>query len=136
MEYASLVWYPLYMTQYMVPDKIHRKFLKYLSYKLNGIYPSRGIPMDSLLIRHNMTSLSARRDVNCANFLVKLISNKVDCSYILSTIGFNVPRLSSRHVNTFYIPPSRTNVFHHSPSRTMCNCFNKLIVEDIFMSHR
>ena len=33
LEYASLIWYPIYACHSLALDRIHRKFLKYLSYR-------------------------------------------------------------------------------------------------------
>lgn len=57
---------------YMLP------FLKYLSFKITGTHPSRGADYDGLLPIHNMDSLVYRRDIPNANFLVKLVKNKID----------------------------------------------------------
>ncbi|KAJ3640833.1 hypothetical protein Zmor_027371 [Zophobas morio] len=132
LEYASIIWYPIYLCQHMPLDRIHRKFLKYLSYKLDGFYPSRGCDMVILLQRHGLMSLSSRRDGQCANFIVKLINNRIDCASLLSKVEFNVPQFSSRHVVTFYVPSPRTNVLCRSPISVMCKCANKL-VSDVFL---
>ncbi|KAJ3649997.1 hypothetical protein Zmor_021710 [Zophobas morio] len=87
LEYASLIWYPIYITQHMVLDRILKKFLKFLSFKCDGTYPERGTDMSLLLQRHQMSSLSSRRDFYCARFLAKLVSNEIDCIDLLSNIS-------------------------------------------------
>ena len=115
----------------MVLDRILKKFLKFLSFKCDGTYPERGTDMSLLLQRHQMSSLSSRRDFYCARFLAKLVSNEIDCIDLLSNISFNVPRLSSRFVQTFKIPRARTNVLRRAPIYTMSCCGNNCL-EDIF----
>ncbi|KAJ3656334.1 hypothetical protein Zmor_015418 [Zophobas morio] len=134
LEYAALIWYPIHMCQHMLLDKVHRKFLKFLSFKIDGNYPARGIEMESLLQRHKMSSLMVRRDLHAANFLCKLIHNKIDCPYLLSQIRFNVPRPASRYVNTFHISTARTNILRRSPITTMCRCADRYVA-DIFYSN-
>ena len=72
------------MCQHMLLDKVYRKFLKFLSIKIDGNYPTRGVEMESLHQRHQMSSLSVRRDPQAANFLYKLIHNKIDCPFIIT----------------------------------------------------
>ena len=115
----------------MLLDKVQRKFLKFLSFKLDGTYPNRGTDTNGLLQRHNISSLCVRRDQHAASFLAKLIRNKIDCPLLLSAVQFNVPRVTSRYVNTFQLPTARTNILRRAPVFTMCRCADKYI-EDIF----
>ncbi|KAJ3644314.1 hypothetical protein Zmor_026980 [Zophobas morio] len=41
-EYGILVWSPIYASHALMLDKIYRRFLKYLSYRIDGAYPERG----------------------------------------------------------------------------------------------
>lgn len=131
LEYASIVWYPIYMCHSLPLDRIHRRFLKYLSFKLDDTYPAVGTDQESLLTRHNMVSLQYRRDINCAKFLVKLIRGVIDCPYLLSKIRFRVPRLAARHGISFDLPTARTNLMLRAPVSVMCRTADRLI-DDIF----
>ncbi|XP_044577157.1 uncharacterized protein LOC123260210 [Cotesia glomerata] len=42
LEYASIIWSPTYKKYAHSIEKIQRKFLKYLMYKMTGNYPARG----------------------------------------------------------------------------------------------
>lgn len=44
LEYASVVWSPIYGTNVINLQKVQRRFLKILHYKFVGTYPPRGFP--------------------------------------------------------------------------------------------
>ncbi|KAJ3655417.1 hypothetical protein Zmor_014549 [Zophobas morio] len=81
LEYGSIVWSPLYLSHQLQLERVQRKFLKYISFKIDGSYPERGIDYSSLLHRHGLSSLSDRRGFQCSKFMLKLITNKIDCPY-------------------------------------------------------
>ncbi|KAJ3665900.1 hypothetical protein Zmor_001364 [Zophobas morio] len=101
-------------------DKIHRRFLKFLSFKVNGIYPEIGIDQPQLLHRHDMVSLSYRRDT------YKLLHNQIDCEFLLSKIPIYVPRISSRSDVSFRPPAARTDVLRRDPINIMCKAADRI----------
>ena len=131
LEYGSIIWYPYYASHSLVLEKIQRRFLKYLCFKIDGNYPERGVDYNSLLSRHQILSLSNRRDIHSARFLWKLIHGKIDCLQLLSSVDFYVPRIASRHASTFLPPRPRTNLLRKAPLSHMYINAGKLY-EDIF----
>jgi hypothetical protein len=61
LEYASVVWSTGYKSQIEDLEKIQRRLLKYLSFKVDGTYPENGHPQHDLLRRWNVDSLLHRR---------------------------------------------------------------------------
>ena len=92
-----------------------------MNHYLDNIYPERGTDQDSLLQRHSFSSLASRREMSCARFLCQLLHGKIDAPFLLPCISFHVPRLELRHINTFYLPASRTDIFRRSTIATMCS---------------
>lgn len=123
-EYACLIWFPIYISHSILLDSIHRRFLKFLSFKLDGTYPEVGTSQDELLARHNIVALNIRREHICLNFLDKLLSNRIDCSNLLAQIPFNVPRICSRYEIMFRLPTPRTNILRRSPLFIICSLAN------------
>ena len=121
LEYACVVWAPYYVCHQLTIEKIQRRFLKYLSFKIDGVYPPRHVDYDNLLRRHNFQSLFSRRKEYGAHFIWKLIHNRLDCSNILSLIKFHVPRLNSRYASTFDFSTPKTNILRRAPLTTMCH---------------
>ena len=126
LEYAALIWYPYYNCQKLVIERVQRKFLKYLAFKTDGIYPERGISYSYLTDRFNVTSLDHRRICISLVFLHKLLHNMIDCPVLLSDINFNVPRINLRQNLTFRCKIPRTNILSKSPLHVMCENFNNL----------
>lgn len=126
LEYGALIWYPIYACHKNRIEAIQRKFLKYLSYRVDLTYPPQGTDHDLLLNRFDLLSLSTRRVNLSLTFLHKLLHGHIDCPELLSEINFAVPRLSSRHPMTFKLNSARTNLMLRSPINTMCTNYNNL----------
>nr|CAH7756779.1 unnamed protein product [Callosobruchus chinensis] len=126
LEYGRLVWNPCYVTTCESIEKLQKRFLKYLSFREDGIYPAVGTPYAELLLRHNFVSLDNRRKVHSLVFLFKLLNNSHDCPELLERLNFNCPKFSTRNAYTFYLNVPRTNLLLHSPMYSMCKCCNDM----------
>lgn len=126
LEYASLIWYPLYTYQTLQLERVQKRFLKYMTFKICGTYPPRGTDYNHLLTEHNFVSLSSRRESSSANYMIKLINNQVDAPELLSLVNIIIPRYSTRSTETFSIPKARTNVMSKSPIVHMSRNANKI----------
>jgi hypothetical protein len=84
LEYGSIIWSPYYATYINSIESVQRNFLKYLSFKEDGIYPPIGVDYDFLCSRFNFSHLKVRRVLDTVTFLFKLFHNKVDCSSLLN----------------------------------------------------
>lgn len=135
LEYAAIVWHPIYTCHKLKVESIQRRFLKYLTFRSTGVYPERNTDHASLLSQHNYLSLDTRREVASANFLHGLLHNRIDCPSLLELLGFNIPRVSSRSHATFFTPICRTNVMVKSPVYQMCKNANKHF-SDVFFEGR
>lgn len=126
MEYGSLIWYPIYENQSLTLESIQRKFLKYLSFKINGIYPGQGCDHELLLSTFGIPSLATRRIMNSIIFLFKLFNNNIDCSLLLERFNIRISNFGSRQTDTFYLRTATTNVLKKSPVYTMSHNFNMI----------
>lgn len=124
LEYCSVVWSPSYMHYSNELEKIQRKFLKFLSFKIDGTYPKQGFPQELLLQRFDQQYLSLRRKCNSVVFLQKLIDSTFDCPELLEQVNFNVPRITSRQPRTFSLTTPRTRHHLDSPIFTLCNNYD------------
>ena len=131
LEYGCVVWYPIYTCHQLAIEKLQRRFLKGLSYRLDGVYPDRGCNYEDLLCRHSVPSLMNRRDVISATFLTKLVRSVIECPFLLSRVDFRVPRSASRSTSVFCVPAFRTNIMRKAPLSHMYRNVNK-VAEDIF----
>lgn len=126
LEYASLCWNPYYASHKYTLERVQRKFLKYLAFKTDSVYPDRGINHNSLLIRFNINSLEFRRICCALSFLHKLLHNQIDCPALLCQINFLVPLVDTRQSLTFNYNRARTNLMLKSPINFMCQNYNKI----------
>ena len=114
-------------------ENVQRKFLKYLCYKIDGIYPPRGLDQSELLSRFNLRPLSSLRSQAAVIFVYKLLNGSIDCSVLLSQLNLQIPRINSRNNLTFLCNKAQTNLMSKAPINFMCINANKLsAVCDIF----
>lgn len=133
LEYASIIWNPGYQIYCHSVESIQRKFLKFVSFKMDHVYPAVGTPNNVLLSRFNVLSLEERRKLQSLLFLHKIINNTIDCSDILEQLNFHVPSTSIRQNLTFYLPTPRTNLLKFSPLYFMCKSYHSVqSILDIF----
>jgi hypothetical protein len=62
LEYAGIVWSPIYNNHTWALDKIQRHFAKFLVFNETGQHPPRGLQQETLLERVQLHSLASRRD--------------------------------------------------------------------------
>jgi Reverse transcriptase (RNA-dependent DNA polymerase) len=135
LEYGCLIWAPIYAVHIQAIESVQRQFMKYMSFRLDGTYPQRGISNEHLLQRFSLLSLDDRRTLYSCIFLYKLIHNLVDSPSLLSQLNYFVPRLHSRSEMCFYLATPRTDILRKAPLYAMCCKFNKICHKvDIFKS--
>lgn len=133
LEYAAVVWEPCYEVHISYLESIQRRFLKYLSFKADRVYPCIGFPHYALLERHGFQSLCVRRQCMLLTFLHGLINHKIDCAVILDMLRYHSPRPASRYAQFFYLPTPRTNKLKFSPLYRMSDSYNRVHYKiDIF----
>ena len=101
LEYGSVTWSPFYQVHINRLERLQRRFLKFLSFRIDGVYPAIGISHDNLLSRHSFSSLQDRRAVLDLKFLHNVINFKVDCVDILNQMDF-----------TSYVCPTGCDIFY------------------------
>lgn len=115
LEYACIIWSPGYVVYQDLVENVQRKFLKYLSFLSDGVYPVAGYPHDDLLARFGMQSLLVRRQYTMVLFLFKLLNGMIDSPALLSYVTFNIPRLRSRQPRLLTLPRHHTRAFESAP---------------------
>lgn len=126
LEYACVVWDPLYGVHIGSLEAVQRRFLKFLFYKKHGHYPPQGYEHDRLLDEFGFLSLAQRRKIIGLGLLHGLVNGVVNCPYLLQCLNFNIPRTSGRRFVVFYTECPRTNVLKNSPMSRLCTLYNSL----------
>ncbi|KAF6210588.1 hypothetical protein GE061_013694 [Apolygus lucorum] len=112
LEYGSTVWSPFYTVHKYALERVQRRFLRYIGFKL-GI-PSSEINYESLLQTCGLQTLETRRQISDISVMYKLVNNGLDSPYLLSRIAFRIPQ-STRSTLPFLTPFSATNYLLNRP---------------------
>lgn len=122
LEYACVVWNPGYELHKNNIERIQRRFVRYIWFKTDGIYPDFHISHNELLSRFAVKDLTCRREYQTIIMLFKILNNLIDCPDLVKELNFHVPNLQTRsHSSTFYLTAPRTNVLAFSPIYVMCS---------------
>lgn len=126
LQYCSVIWSPIYVVHQITLGTVQRRFLKFLTFKTDGLYPERGISNKLLHDRFDIPTLQHERILHSLIFLYKLLNNKIDAPNLLALLPFRVPRDNMRASSTFYCPPARSNIMKKSPLYSMIANFNAI----------
>jgi hypothetical protein len=133
LEYASLVWSPIYDVHSSLLERVQRRFLKNVVFMLNGAYPPRGCPQGLLLGEVGLQSLLDRRMEHSVIFLFKLFRGLQECPHVLERISLRVGRSGSRVRSVFYIGQRHTDIGLKSPVTRMLRNYQSVEAHiDIF----
>lgn len=95
LEYASQVWNPRYRTYIDRIERVQKKFMKFLCFKLKVPYISSDYY--TLCKKHHLIPLHKRREIADIIYALSITSGKVECPELLSSISFNTPNRSKRY---------------------------------------
>lgn len=98
--------------------------LKFVSFRLDGIYSARGTNHLQLLNRFSLLPLELKRIIMHLKFLYGLLHNQIDSIALLESVNLRVPFFQSRSQLTFTYKTPRINAMYNSPVQRMCRYFN------------
>jgi hypothetical protein len=113
LEYNSAVWSPSYAVHVNSIERVQRKFLRLVNYRL-GI-PAENINYSALMNELKLPSLENRRKVFDLCLLHKLVNGGINSPELLDLIKFNIPTRSTRQTLLFRESYTRNNYTFHSP---------------------
>ena len=122
-EYASVLWSPSAVLLREMVEKVQRRHLRYINFRL-------GIPIDSLNYDDlqrllGLTTLKIRRERLDLSFLYNLVNGVTDCPALLQLINFSVPARALRCATTFRVEHCRTDYRAQSPLNRICEAANR-----------
>lgn len=124
LEYACPVWSPHYNIYISLLERVQKRFLRYIAYRLH--IPSDDVDYKDLSLLLNITSLERRRTTYDLCLLFKFINNLIDCPELLSIIGFHAPSRHTRQTQLFNVNYHRTNYGYFCPMSRICRRANAL----------
>ena len=130
LEYGVSVWTPQYNKYIVQIERVQKKFLRFIAYKLNVSHDVVGY--DFLLGVCNLETLEKRRQNYDLCLLYKIVNNLIDSPDLLEQISYHVPARDTRQNVLFDIEFHRTNYGFHSPLTRMMRLGNDCSLD---MSH-
>lgn len=132
LEFACPVWHPFYANHIDRIERLQKKFVKSLDYRMGNNYTD----YESSAQRYKLELLKHRRDYIDAIFLFKIINSKVDAPALLQNINIRVPRRRERTCckkHLFKISKCKTCYVQNSFIRRSCKFYNDVLSDvDIF----
>jgi hypothetical protein len=100
-EYASVVWNSIIITDFSKLERIQRKFAALCFTRFfNGVYVYK---YEDILVRLNFLMLHLRRRHPDALFLINTFKGKISCSSVFDTVSLRIPTRSIRDYTTFTV---------------------------------
>lgn len=130
LEYAAVIWNPLFKLYTKKIEMIQSKFLRYLHYKFEHYYPTL-MPYRDLTSYYNVKTLQCRREAALLVFVYKLFHGYIDSSNLLSQFNIVVPNLKTRSKNITFTTIIRPTTYAHdcSPVSQMIQLLNKHLLK-------
>ena len=126
LEYGAIVWDPYYENQNLQIERVQKKFLRYLNFKVWKDNSLR-VPYDALVTRFGVHTLNIRRLVSKVLYIHKVLNGREQNSMFLQSLQFRIP--ITRNDGMFYTPIPRVNIFKKAPLYSMCVVTNKIRVD-------
>ena len=121
LEYAVVVWNPLYSKYSDKIESIQRRFLRALQHRVG--HPN--ISYDASLCEYGVYTLDNRRSFLELMVLYNICHSHYHCPELLMQIGLHVPNRVTRSCPLFSVARSRTNAGVRAPLRRMCLRYNR-----------
>ena len=126
LEYCAIIWNPYYQKDILKLEKIQRRYLKYVYFKIYKQYPRQNLNYSILLSCTNDKSLHYRRLLMGVKFIYNLLHNKISCQQIFSILNFSDRRVSTRNPLLFTNEIPQTNILLKSPMYVMTQNINAI----------
>jgi hypothetical protein len=104
-----IIWFPYQAVHIATIERVQRRFLKYVLFRVKAVYPRIEFPQSELLAEFAVVGMADR-----CNFMFKLIYFNINCRKILSWIGLDTCH-RARSGKLFYLRTPRTNLLNFSP---------------------
>lgn len=124
LEYASVVWDPVYDAHCNTLESVQKQFLLFCLRSLHW-NPRDLPPYTSRLALIKLPTLKSRRTMLNVVFILNLINGHICAPFLLNNIMLNVPNRPSRHYELLSLQYFRFNYANADPFRRMCSHFNK-----------
>ncbi|CAG9112866.1 unnamed protein product [Plutella xylostella] len=133
LECNAIIWAPHEAKYSLMLERIQNKFLRFIYFKLYGVYPGYPLLYPSLFVTVMVgyTTLAARRDLALATTVFKVLRGWLINPAVLENISLVVPSEDTRGLRRragrlLSIPPARTNLLAKAPLTRALRLLNKV----------
>lgn len=133
LEYASQIWNPCYKVYIDRIERVQKKFVKYLCFKLKCSYSSSSYI--DICKKHHLIPLHQRRAIADITYILNIINGSIDCPELLQKLSFNTPARRRRFNPPIFLKFTSTRYRRNSFLRRASGNLNELVKEmdiDIF----
>lgn len=124
LEYCSIVWSPYQITHSDRIESVQKQFMLFALRKLGWTaWPLPSYESRCMLI--SLETLKKRREFASVSFVNDIVSQRVDCTDILSKLNFYSPTRNLRNRTLFLPDHHRTNYAKCSPLNQMMRLYNQ-----------
>lgn len=121
LEYASVIWAPSAESNIDLIERVQKRFLRYLYYQKNNIYPYL-VSYKGMLVNFSIQSLEVRRNINLVLFIYFIINSiKYKSCFFINYIHFRVPKINLRLQNTSLFQCDMSNWTPMTAMQQQCN---------------
>jgi len=122
---AIIIWAPQSKDGFKKLEKIQKKFIKFLCYKMNIIYHRNlYIPILNLLDHPSINKLI---DITLVKFLYRILNNKINSVFLTGSINFNAPVVALRRHMFFKTTNYKAIYLERNVLNSAMKIFNKII---------
>ncbi|BES91184.1 Retrotransposon protein [Nesidiocoris tenuis] len=125
LEYSSVVWSPYYQVHKERLERVQRRFLRYLNFKMH--IPLEELDIVELAARSGLQDLEVRRTMADLMFLFKLLNAEISSPVLLARISFNAPGYFTRHQHLFRADFAAFNYLQQRPLCRLPRVANALL---------
>lgn len=129
LEYASIIWSPLYVIHQTLIERVQNRFLRFCAYKLNYNVTELNHEYSGILNDLQMPTLKNRRTYLELCFIYKLLNNLIICPSLIELIKFHVPNRSLRNNYLFHIDHHSSNYGIHAPLVRTLSLLNDIDID-------
>lgn len=123
LEYAVLIWSPIYKKYVYQIETVLSRYAKCKYFRENGVYLWHC--RDYLNQYYMLDTLECRRHIISVMFLYNLVNLNLDNEDLLSYFTVRIPREGLRGSVSFFCGTARTNCLVQSPVYRMCRLYNQ-----------
>ncbi|XP_055644162.1 uncharacterized protein LOC129780183 [Toxorhynchites rutilus septentrionalis] len=125
LEYAVQVWAPYHAVHIQRIERVQKRFVRYALRGLPWNDPTNLPPYEQRCALIGMQTLESRRLMLQRIFIFDVLTDKIDCSYLLRNVSLHAPSRQLRHHRVLAMPNHRTIYGQNNPLDACCRVFNE-----------